>query len=280
MGWKLKSDLRRYKIKMMKKLLPLVIFLLLATSVKAQDISPQGVYNDYLFTYGQYRQAYQDYLIARQTYLNYQTLTSKTEAQNKTQKMLEFREETLRTYLIAIRRKLAEETKILNYDQNILYVKLDDEIVWHSSQKQTFSSAGTLEDLIASAKQSQERYPKTEILIYKTLTAILTGKESRLYEKINLQMENLREKVKEIRENGDKDTQVLERWLLEVENRLRRSKDKMTEAQKLVANLKEYDSNKSQVYSRAQFVLAESHQYLKEANSYLGETIKEIKHAD
>lgn len=267
----------------MKYFLPAIFLagaLFLTPIVRGEEFNFNRAYNDYTYTYDQYRLANNEYIMSRQAYLNYKTLTSKTDAQDKTLKMLQLRDNVVRTYLIALRKKLAEITGILNYKQNVLYLKLDTEINWYTQHHDQLSSAGTLEDLVSSSQEAQSKYQETEILIYQTLGAILAGKESVARDQINQQIENLKTKMAEIRQKGDKNTNVAERWLLEAENRLTRSQEKQSTAQQILTNLKPYTQDKIQAYDQAQFTLTESHQYLKEANSYLRELIKEVKHAD
>src|SRR4030042_6530513 len=92
----------------MKKILTICIFLFSflflvpSPAIKAQDnqeFNFDRAYQDYLFTYNQYRQAHNEYVTAREQYLNYKTLTSKTLALEQTLKMLQERDNTIRTYL-------------------------------------------------------------------------------------------------------------------------------------------------------------------------------------
>jgi hypothetical protein len=237
-------------------------------------------YNDYIHIYNQYREAHTDYVAARQAFGAYKTLTSKTEALNKTLKMLQLRDEVVRTYLTALRMKLAGMTGISNYEQNILYLKLDTEVNWYIKHHNELASAGSLEDLVDSSREAQVRYYQTEVLIYQALGTILASKETTLREKISQEIEILKGKIAEIRQRGDKETTTAERWLLEAENRLTRSQEKQFAAQQILAKIESYDQNKIQSFNQAQFTLEESHQYLKEANSYLKELIREVKRAD
>lgn len=237
-------------------------------------------YQDYTYTYDQYRIAQADYVAARQAYLNYKTLTSKTEALSQTLRLLKLRDEAIKTYLTALRMKLAETTGITNYEQNILYLKLDDHVSWYADHQQVLPSAGTLEDLVDSAEEAQSKYDETEVIIYQSLGTILAGKETSLRGEIYQTIADLKKKLVEIRQVGDKETAVSERWLLEAENRLTRSQEKQLAAQQLLTTLKAYKEDKKTVYNQAQYLLEESHQYLKEANFYLRELIREVKSAD
>lgn len=250
------------------------------TLINAQEFDFSRAYQDYLYTYSQYHTAHQDYIAAKSAYLSYKTLTAKTEAMNKTLKMLQLRDEAIRTYLTALRLKLAETTGISNYEQNVLYLKLDSEVNWYIDHRDLLPSAGTLEDLVESSTKTQEQYKKTEVLAYQTLGTILAGKEEALRDRLKEEINKINDKIAEIRQKGDKETAILERWVLEAENKLTRSQEKQFEAQQKLAKLKPSDSNKMKKYNDARALFRESHQYLKEAHSFLKEIVREVKRAD
>ena len=266
----------------MRKILPalLLSFFVFSTPILGQEFNFQKAYEDYLFNYNQYRQSYSDFVAAKEAYLTYQTLTSKNTALEKTQKMLKNEDEVIRTYLTALRMKIAETAGITNDEQSILYLKLDNEVSWYGKHKDSLSSAATLEDLVSSSKKMSDQYKNTEVLTYQTLGTILSGKENDFRNQINTKIQDLKGKIGEIRQKGDKDTSLSERWLLEAENRLTRSQEKQFAAQQILAKIKSTNTDKNQSYNKAQFSLEESHQYLKEANSYLREVLREIKSAD
>jgi hypothetical protein len=272
------------RIKLPKIILPLFIFfslfIFLSLPTKAQEFNFDRAQSDYLYNYNLYRQSYTEYIVAKEAYSKYKTLTSKTEALEKTRQMLKNQDEVIKTYLTSLRLKLAETSGISGYEQNVLYLKMDGEIVWFTKHQGEIQSAGSLEDLSESAKEGQNQYQKTEVLIYQTLGAILASKEIGLREEINQKIKELKDKVGEIRIKGDKNTTLAERWLLEAENRLTRSQEKQFAAQQSLSKIKVNDKNKAGSYNQAQFTMEESHQYLKDANSYLKEVLREIKSAD
>lgn len=253
---------------------------ILISPIFAQEFDFPRAYQDYLYTYNQYRPAHQNYIAARSAYLTYKTLTAKTEAMSKTLKMLQLRDEAIRTYLTALRLKLAETTGISNYEQTVLYLKLDSEVNWYFKHRDALPSAGTLEDLVKSSAEAEDQFKKTEVLAYQALGTILSGKEEALRDRIREEIRKINDKLAEIRQRGDKDTAVLERWTLEAENKLTRSQEKQYEAQQKLAKLKPTDRDKQKKYNEARSLFRESHQYLKEANSYLKELVREVKRAD
>jgi len=266
---------------MIKKLAPALFLLFVFPSfVFAQDFDFNRANSDYLYNLSLYREAHQEYVSAKEAYLKYKTLTSKNTALEKTLRMTQLRDEVVRTYLIALKMKLGETPGIFSDDKNVFNLKLDNEADWYLKHKEELSSAATLGDLANLAKVSSTRYSsRSEILIYQTLYKILLGKEFTLKGEIEIQIEAIREKLKEIKEKGDKDISLPERWLLETENRLLRFEEKVSASQAIMASI-EKNTYRESVYRKAQLLLEEGHQYLKEANRYLKEIIREIKTAD
>jgi len=267
---------------MIKKFLVIPLLFIFPSFIFADNFDFQRAFSDYFYNFNLYRQTHQEYISAKESYLRYKTLTSKNTALEKTLKMTQARDETARTYLIALKMKTEETPGISSYEKNILTFKLDNEIDWYSKHKEELSSAATLEDLVDLAKKAGERYQsQTEILIYQALYKILVGKEIALKEKISFQIEAIKEKLKEIKENGNKDTSLPERWLLEVENRLIRFEEKISASQNNMARMEGgIYSDKTQIYRESQLSLEEAHQYLKEASRYLKEIIREVKTGD
>jgi len=267
----------------MKKLLILfttILFFFTFSSVYAQEFNFRKAYEDYLFNFNKYRESHDEYVTAKEAYLSYKTLTSKNTAKEKTAKMLLNEDEVIRTYLTTIRLKLSETTGISNYEQNIIYLKLDEDIALYLNHQDSINTAGSLEDLVKLAQENKENYKKTETLSYQALGSVFASKEINFRNKINKQITLLKEKLGEIRQKGDKQTIKAERWLIEAEDRLLKSQEKEFEAQQTLSQIKITDKYKNKDYNEAQYLFEQSHQYLKEASKQLQEVMREIKTAD
>ena len=131
----------------MKKLLfcfVLVLFLFGLTSLSSfsQDFDFGKAYADYTFQLSQYQKAHSEYELAKAAYLQSGTLAAKSEAQVKTASMLVARDETVRTYIVAIRLRLGEVGGILSTEKDPLFSGLDSEAAWYESHRKEVSSAG------------------------------------------------------------------------------------------------------------------------------------------
>lgn len=234
-------------------------------------------YQDYLYTYNQYRESHNEHITAKNQYLTYETLTAKDKALNATRNMLETRSEVLRTYLTALRMRLAETTEVVGYQANTLYLKLDNEVDWLIDHRDSLSSPSTIEDLLEISGEFEKRYPKTEVIIYQTLGEIIKSKETNLYQRGNELISETEEKILEIKAIDSEKALMWERWLLEAKKKAMRSLEKQEYAGKVLLALKPGDKI-SKDFHEAQFALKESNQYLKEVVFYLKETIREIKY--
>jgi len=258
----------------------IILFFFISSFSYAQEFNFKKAYEDYLFNFNKYRKSHSEYITAKEAYSSYKTLTSKNTAKEKTSKLILNEDEVIRTYLTALRLKLAETTGVSSYEQNVIYLKLDKEISLYLKHQDRVSIAGDLEDLVKLAQENKENYKTTETLSYQTLGSIFASKEINLRNKLNNQITLLKEKIGEIRQKGDKQTTKIERWLLEAENRLLKSQEKEFEAQQKLAQLKSTNRYKNKDYNEAQYLFEQSHQYLKEASKQLQEIIRETKTAD
>jgi len=242
----------------------------------AQDFDFNRAFNDYVYNYNLYRSAHLEYITAKSEYQTYNTLTSQTKALEATRKLLQQRDEALKTYLTALRMKLKEETGIIGYKQNLYFVKLDDEVAWTTEHQSLLTSPSTIEDLLEESEKMENRYPTTAVISYQTLGTILEGKENTLRDEVNNLVKLTEEKINEIRANNE-DTATLERWLIEAKQKITLSEQKQTQALAVINSIEAKDKDKSEKYDQAKLLFEESNQYLKEAISFLKEIMREVK---
>ena len=251
--------------------LGILFFSFSASKIFGEEVSVFNfgkAYEDYLYNLNLYRDSYHEFATAKDQYASYKTLTAKTLLLEQTINMLQKRDEALKTYLTALRLNLAETTGILNYEQNLLYLELDNQIIWLNNHKETVPSVASLEDALSSARLVENKYPEIEVLAYKTLTLSTAGQRIEILNQTLSQIGALREKLK---------TETLSRWLLEAENKAILAEEKLNQAKALTNSLKSNSRDKKDKFLESSKLIKEAHQYLKEANSYLLEAIIEIK---
>lgn len=251
-----------------------------ASSVLAQDLTFNRAYTDYIYQMDLYNKAHSDYEVARANYLQLGTLASKDKAQGATYKMLSARDDAVKTYLTALRMRLAVADGMSSTTKNELFALLDTDVSWFMNHKENLSSAGSLDDLVTDSDKVKEHYLLTENLVYRVLTTISVGKAQALQVREGNTLRELENKIAEIKANGDKDTTNAERGALEVENKLARSQTKQDDAVDLMDKMKTVDTNKSGVYDNILNNTGQALQYLKEGGSFLAQIITNIKTQD
>lgn len=192
-----------------------------------------------------------------------------------TKEMLVQREASWRTYLVALRIKLAQVTGILNYQQNLEFVKLDSEIGWLVTHKNSLLASNSIEELQKQSAKFEERFPSTELLAYQTLGTILFSKETTIREQTILQSKKINEQLLLMRQKGSNVDTLTDR-LIEAQKEISNSQTKQTEAEKILKGLESGSNQKKEVFSRAQNRLFEGHQNLKNAVTLLTEIIDNI----
>lgn len=270
----------------MRKFLPIVCFLgffSIATLLhcyivtNAQTSDYQKAYQDYLASYNLYRDSHLSYQTAKNEYLAYRTLNAETKAFEATREMLQKRDEVLQAYFRALRSRLEETTGITNYRENLSYVKLDSEIGWLSTHKDSIRGASSIEDLINISSQLEEKYPSLEVLTYQTLGTIISARENSLKERVSTQTEKIAGKINQMKSEGE-NVEKLQRWLSEAKKKISLSSEKQTEAELKIKEIEVNDSDKLSPFNEAQTSYKQSNQYLKEAIAYLAEIVEEIKY--
>jgi hypothetical protein len=270
----------------MRRVILIICLLFIAVFVapaKAQELDFNTAYNDYVFAVDNYRQAENEYQLKRSEYLRFGTLTAKSEAEVATRAFLQSRDDVVTNYLTALRLRLAEVPGVDSSEKDSVFSAIDAEVGWHIDHKNRLNSAGDLEDLVADSNEAEERFEDLTVeASYKALHLIsrakvlsLTGPQSELVNRT----QNL---INRIRENGDKSTSVVERWLLDAQNELNRSVEKTENARNSMSGISDTrDANaKRALYNTSISSLIQSHQHLKDANRFLTEILVEVKTAD
>jgi len=253
-----------------------------ALAQEDEEFNYERAYKDYIYNFNLYQNAHSTYQLARNQYLQAKTLTSQNNALEATRTMLQARDQTMITYLTAIRLKLAETPGLSDIIRDGLYSRIDQEVAWLNTHKENLTSAATLEDIVEDSNEARDRLGIQKTIAFDAMRDISSSTVQIHRQSTSDIIAQIRVKVSEIRGRQNKDTGVIERWILETDNRVTRSLEKDLEAASEYVNL--YDRRNIPTYldyvKSVQFRFEESIQYLKEANSYLKEIVKEIKTAD
>jgi hypothetical protein len=127
----------------------LIFFLFFSRKCLAQEMSAEEQYQSFLKKYRVYQAGSDYYKNAKSKYLSYQSVTSRVDYLGLSKKYLISEIEAGESYAVFIRSRLTEATKILNYQENFYFIKLDDEITYLSLLKKRINEASSISDLMA-----------------------------------------------------------------------------------------------------------------------------------
>jgi hypothetical protein len=266
-----------------------LFFILYTPVVSAQDsLTPTPVSSDfdaaktdYLHAYDQYRLDHISYVAARSAYLQYQTEITKAQAIQATQRMLNSRQTVIIKYLTTLKSRLQASPGLTQEELDTSTIDLNTKIDWLNQRAQLFNDAETLDDLVKLSKEIEKDYQEIELISYQVLGKILLAKDRVLRQSVTDLHQLVNDQVIRAREEGFIKTTVMERWLLDAQDRIELSQLKESQALAQLADIKERDKTPTKVkkFTEYQIQIDQVNQYLKEATQLMLETIQQMKHA-
>jgi hypothetical protein len=228
-------------------------------------------------SWDKYKQAEQNYVLKRGAYLSSKTIAAEGEAQEATYEMLKTRDEAIASYLKLLKSRLNEATGIDTPERQTYESLLDTELEWFENHAANLSSGATLADMVADSNTAKTRYDKNTMpVIYKLLSQIAIGKENFLRLKQQSIINDLNNKVSQIRGENIVDVGLIEGSLLQIGSTLSRSEAKSSDAKTALATIDKKPADASKVYATVVTRIKEGVNYLKDANTYLKEIMYRI----
>lgn len=271
----------------------LSVFLLFETGskvIKAQNPTREEfnkAYAEYRLKYEEYDSVHSDYVLAKSQYEKFKTLTSRTNAQAATAKMLQKRDDVVVYYLAALKIRLKDTSIEITEDKkNSLYSQIDDEINWFNNHKSGISESDSLTDLINKSNEAKSKFTDLNYLIYDSLFSISDGRmvkyEGRFKDFLG-QLSDLINKIKgEKRQEykfSDEKIQTIDRWIIETEDGVNKAEGELSNARDSASKMAT-GFNNAVIYNGVVATLTKSGNYLKDAISYTKEIVREIKVAE
>lgn len=267
----------------MKKFLPILfsvfcfVFLSFAfrlpSSTFAQTSFDQAL-QDYQFTFGKYREAHDDYKLARNRYLASKTLANKQSALEATREMLAARANVMDTYFIALSIMLLE-TKPDESLKNLVLGKIDGQRNFIKNHLRQLSEKTTLEEVLQVSEKFEEQKGEFDSASYQALTAIKLGEQKLLTAKIEnatLEAKNIISAVAQ-----ENDVALLNSWVNQIEAEVDTSKKAQGETRLTIEKFNNQRSSAKNLFSTANRELSESKTKLNKAISFLFELLNQIK---
>jgi len=157
-------------------LLPLFFFV---HSVCAQNQSSIDAYQQFLNSYRRYQGLIEPFNTKRSRHLTFQSVSTQAELLQSSKELAGAEIDALNAYATFIRSLLAEATQILEYRENYLYVKLDDELAFLKLAKEkapTLSSLNEVGELLADLSTHHKKISQMNYQI-KSLIEIESAKK-------------------------------------------------------------------------------------------------------
>lgn len=187
-------------------------------NIYAQDFTFQKSREDYIFSEDNYRIGLSDYNLKSASYKKNPTLSLKEEFRLSTYQFVSYRNILIKSYLTMLRINTLESQGIDASQKEIVYSKLDPEVVWYENRKNNYDLSNTIEDIIRKTKEEDERYQVSTLpAIYYTLANISLG-EAKTSKNIHLEIYNkLKKEANDLIGLGRADAKLFERWFKDID---------------------------------------------------------------
>lgn len=251
------------------------IFHILYTPVLAQDFDFNKAYADYTFNRDVYDQSNSEYEKAKEFYLKNPTLTLKEEARKKTLTMLRARDDLQRIYLTALRMKINEVGGLTQSEKEGILAKLDSEVAWYQTHKESYSEADPLETLFVKSKESEERHKKpTTPIVYEALYLISLGQITGARLDHEVLYASIRGELEKNVSEGKLRIDPFNRWLTDIDGVIIDLKGEEEKSKLEIAKLySQYYSNPANIFLTSVRNFEKSLEGLKKVNGFLNELL-------
>jgi outer membrane lipoprotein-sorting protein len=163
----------------------------LVSSVCAQNQSSIEAYQQFLNHYRRYQGLIEPFKTKKSRHLAFQSVSTQAELLGATKNLVLAEIEALTAYTSFIRSLLAEATQILEYRENVLYVKLDDELTFLKQAKekaQTLSSLNEAEELLTDIAN---HHKKISQMSYQIKSIIEVESAKKIYGNLKVEKEKI-----------------------------------------------------------------------------------------
>jgi len=258
--------------KILPKFLPIIFVLFLFAFLFPLSVSAdyQSAYNDYSYNYTVYRTTYNDYQVAKSTFLTYHTLTAQNDAVNKLRAVLKARNQVMFVYFDLLQEKL-NGTPGVPDDAKTTFGKVkESEKTWLTDHQKKIDAAASLDDLNSASSEFESRYHQMDTETKQAIGSVLSAKENTLGSKVDTFITDLQTKTAEIRQSGE-NTSFADRGVIDTKNKLNLFRTKLSAANDIF--YPKYNSDQIDIFKGEQ-QFTQANQYLREAVSFLKEIIK------
>ena len=169
-------------------LVPLFFFV---HSVCAQNQSSIDAYQQFLNSYRRYQGLIEPFNTKKSRHLAYQSVATQAELLQSSKELIAAEIEAMISYTSFIRALLAEATQILNYQENFLYIKLDDELSFLKSSKERVASLSSLNEADEILADLSAHFKKITKMAYQVKSLIEVEGTKKIFENLKVEKEKI-----------------------------------------------------------------------------------------
>jgi len=239
---------------------------------------PQQAQSDLNFQLQQYQDAHKQYLSAKNSFLSFNTLNSKTEAIAKTKTLLLKRTQTLKSYIFALRVNLINLPPQMQPKPLIDQLETQEQFLsQHLTQIETIN---TTEQISSVSQSLEDIYPEIQVLSYQSLLTLINTQLDVQQQQLTAQHQTLTELLDQDTNNELNETQI-NLWLDDAKTSLNFPAKNLEEIEKLQKKLRASKSSlipNQRNFSKILNLLDKNRTSLLKSIGFLSETINLFKY--
>jgi len=230
---------------------------------------------EYLKIKGFYEDAREDWLTARNKYMQYKNSENLENALEKGKDYLLKADQTLVKYLEMISAYVEGEPSLSDTERENILNELDSYITWLEQKQPEIEDATTKKELVEIAETVRNKWMEIRPTTKRIVGQIMNAKVLWLINKAETASDKVDNTIEKLKEQG-KDTTALEAWLEDFNTKIDLAKQKHQAAKEKYAEIKDVKDADELLRQGDEFV-REANQYLKSAYKDLKEIVKELR---
>jgi hypothetical protein len=259
-----------------------LLFLALLPVAKVHASSLQA-YQDYLYQYDIYRQKYTEFQVAKNSYDKFKTLESQTQALSATKFMLSQRDLLLRTYMLYLFERTADQNGLTPENKQLYQSLLSTELAFLETQSNLVSSINSIDDALKISQQLESHYKILLATIREITIGISLGQLNAITDNFDHQVIVAQTLVTQNSSffNSDKKS-TINSWFTQIQNKRTLFSQKIDDITQLTAKLATISdsSNLDQKSTDIFRQIGEAKQYMADSIANLGEISVAMQYAD
>jgi len=222
-----------------------------------------------------YKNARQDWLTARNRYIQYKNAENLENALEKGGDFLLRADKTLVRRLEMISAYAEGEPSISEEEKQNILSELDSYITWLEQKQPEIEGATTKEELVNIAKTIRNKWLEIRPATKRIVGQIMNAKVFWAINKVEIASDRVDSAIQKLQEQG-KDTTALEAWLSDFNAKIDLAKRKYQAAKEKYAEIKNV-GDADRLFREGNAFVKEANQYLRDAYKNLKKIVKELR---